>query len=493
MSGSLRLETSTQLSMTPQLQQSIRLLQLSATEFEQEIAAAMANNPFLENADEETSNGSPGSTTGDREQDLAAGDGAPTGPVEQVGDGNDTADDGASGGDTDDVTSAADSWPNGSQQARDGERADAAALSASSETLGEHLLQQIGSCRLAAVERLAVEVIVESLDDDGYLRQSFDDVLRIVPSHGGLTLQDLQFAHRFVQSLDPAGVGARSVSECLRLQLDRVAAEAEVRGLARRIVTDHLRLLAAHDWPRLAKAADCDQDALRAAYALIQRLDPRPGYRFSAPDTRYVVAEVMVRRVGNRWRAAINPQVLPRLHINEMYAQVLRDQRRGSHPQLGQQLQEARWLLRNINHRFRTILRVAEAIVEQQQSYFVHGELGMRPLLLRDIAQAVDLHESTVSRVTSNKYMATPRGVIELKRFFGSHTESESGYVHSPTAIRALIRTIIDREPTEAPLSDIKVTRILGARGVKVARRTVTKYRDAMRIPPVEVRRMNGS
>ncbi|MDX1376982.1 MAG: RNA polymerase factor sigma-54, partial [Burkholderiales bacterium] len=284
---------------------------------------------------------------------------------------------------------------------------------------------------------------------------------------------------------------ARSPAECLALQLEAQPAEAPGRALALEIVREHLATLAAHDTARLLQALGCDEAALRRAHELIQRLDPHPGSRFGTLGVHAVVADVVVRKLRGRWIAGINPQVLPRIRVNELYADIYRGSREGN-AGLSQQLQEARWLVRNAQQRFQTIQRVAQAIVERQSRYFDYGDVAMKPLLQRDIAREVGVHESTVSRVASGKYMITPRGLIEFKHFFGTQVVGEDGHACSSTAIRALIRQIIAHEPAGAPLSDIKVTRKLGEYGIRVARRTVTKYRDAMRIPPVEARRLGA-
>ena len=475
MNQTLQLHATQHVMMTPQLQQALRLLQLSALEFEQEIEAALAQNPFL---DPEAG--------GDMEAPAATV--APD-TVPATGGDRDGGDQAVAPEDLDG------SGPSGLRRRTDFDDDDSEpwAYTPAPVTLHDHLLEQVRASALADRDKLLAGVVVEALDDDGYLRQSFSEIARQAPETAEVAPDDLALGLRFVQSLEPAGVGARSPQECLELQLERLEPDLPGRGLALTIVREHLEALAAHDTPRLVRALGCDEDALREANGLILLLDPHPGRAFGSDDAQFVVADVVVRKQRGRWVAAINPDVLPRIRVNEMYADVLRRNRTRANGALAQQLQEARWLVRIVQQRFQTIQRVAQEIVDRQQRFFEYGDVGMKPLFRRDVARTLDLHESTVSRVTSGKYMATPRGLIEFGHFFGSHVVSDGGRACSATAIRALIRYIIAREDAAQPLSDIKVTRKLKERGVRVARRTVTKYRDGMRIPPVEARRMSAS
>jgi len=291
-----------------------------------------------------------------------------------------------------------------------------------------------------------------------------------------------------LQSFDPPGVGARSAAECLSLQLHRL--DSPAKALALTIVNQHLELLAARDYTRLKKALSVDEPALKAAHELIRSLAPFPGHAFGRVEADFVVPDVIVRKTSAGWMAQLNPDVMPRLRINEMYAQILRSSRGESGAaNLQQKLQEARWLIKNIQQRFDTILRVSQAIVERQKSFFTHGEIAMRPLVLREIADTLGLHESTISRVTTNKYMATPMGTFELKYFFGSHVSTETGGAASSTAIRALIKQLVGAEDPKNPLSDSRIAELLGEQGFVVARRTVAKYREALKIPAVNLRK----
>ena len=291
--------------------------------------------------------------------------------------------------------------------------------------------------------------------------------------------------------------GARTLSDCLRLQL-RTQPASPARELASRIAAAHLDTLAARDFSTLKRACKCDDAELKAARDLILSLNPRPGARYGGPDTRYVTPDVILRKVRKVWRVHVNTAAVPRLKINRLYADILaRERGRGSSAGSGSadggglftQLQEAKWLLKNVQQRFETIERVSQAIVERQRHFFDHGEVAMRPLVLREIADELGLHESTISRVTTNKYMLTPRGIFELKYFFGSHVATDTGGACSSTAIRALIRQLVAGEETKKPLSDSKIADILGQQGIVVARRTIAKYRDALKIPPANLRK----
>jgi RNA polymerase sigma-54 factor len=309
------------------------------------------------------------------------------------------------------------------------------------------------------------------------------------PEELGIDLEEITIALRHLQNLDPVGVGARSPAECLELQLLAMDDDVPGRACALRVVHDHLELLAARDFTKLKRLIGCDDTALRAAHKLIQSLNPRPGAEYSPLDTRYVVADVIVRKTKNVWVASLNPDAMPKLRINRIYADILQSNRNAGGSQLASQLQEARWLIKNVQQRFDTIQRVSQAIVDRQRHFFEHGEVAMRPLVLREIADALDLHESTVSRVTTQKYMATPRGIFELKYFFGSHVATETGGACSATAIRALIKQLVAAEDGKKPLSDSKISQILGQQGIVVARRTIAKYRESLHIPPVNLRK----
>ncbi len=298
-------------------------------------------------------------------------------------------------------------------------------------------------------------------------------------------------ALRLLQSFDPPGVGARNAAECLLLQLAQrkdITCQQSLYTHCQHIVRDHLGLLAQRDFTKLKKALNVDEDILKICHQIIRSLEPFPGARFRRIDDDHVVPDVIVKKLSGQWHVQLNPDVMPKIRINEMYASILRSHR-GQSAQLSAQLQEARWLLKNVQQRFDTILRVSQAIVERQIGYFNHGEIAMQPLVLREIADLLGLHESTVSRVTTQKYMLTPYGLVELKYFFGSHVSTDSGGQASSTAIRALIKQLISAEDAKQPISDSQIADLLGQQGIVVARRTVAKYRESLKIPPVNMRK----
>ncbi len=471
MKQTLQLKLSQHLTLTPQLQQSIRLLQLSTLELNQEIENFLQENPLLEREDEPAPEAPTYSASGDALQAPTESlDGAA--PEPNFGD-----------------ASPADWIGEGGASAPRDERNDDepsyAEIQAAATSLRDHLGSQLAMMPLSERDRSLVRLLIEALDDDGYLAQDLAELVDLLPAELEVDLDELQIALKHLQNFDPPGIGARSASECLALQLANRPA-SKTRDLALKIARNHLDQLAARDYVRLRKAVACSEDELREAQALIRSLNPRPGAQFSPADTRYVVPDVIVRKVRGQWAATLNAEAMPRLRINRLYADILQGQRGSG---LSSQLQEAKWLIKNVQQRFETIQRVSQAIVDRQRQFFEHGEVAMRPLTLREIADQLGLHESTISRVTTQKYMASPRGVYELKYFFGSHVATETGGAASSTAIRALIKQLVGAEDAKKPLSDAQLAEVLGQQGIVVARRTVAKYREALNIPPVNLRK----
>ena len=485
MKPSLQLKLSQHLALTPQLQQSIKLLQLSTLELNQEIEKILLENPMLEREEPEGDLGSSRIET--------------PGPVAPAGSEAAHERDQEQSREADrerepdrdfDNSGEAGEWMaagSGNGQRDDDDDADFQEFQAAVPSLRDHLDAQVALTPLSDRDRALVRFLIEALDDDGYLTQDLEDLLPLLPAELEFEIDDLNIALRQIQSLDPAGIGATDVSQCLGLQL-RTLPPSEARQLALAIVAEHLELLAARDFLKLKRALRCNDDALREAHALILGLNPRPGAQFSQADTRYVVPDVVVRKLRSAWMVSLNPDAMPRLRINQLYAQILRDNR-GASGSLSSHLQEARWLIKNVQQRFETIQRVSQAIVDRQRQFFDYGDVAMRPLTLREIAEQLDLHESTVSRVTTQKYMATPRGIFEFKYFFGSHVATDSGGAASSTAIRALIRQLVGAEDKRKPLSDAKIAELLGQQGIVVARRTIAKYRESLDIPPVSLRK----
>ncbi len=486
MKPALQLKLSQHLALTPQLQQSIKLLQLSTIEMHQEIERYLLENPMLER-DEEFG----------KESFSAA----------QQFDSPSRADDARNGGSGDDRDIHAerepelplspsdvddDRWSSdagtftGAGRDEDDD-SDPQDIHAGSVSLRDHLGWQLGMTQLSGRDRTLVRFLIEALDDDGYLSNPLPELLETLPPEYEIELDELEIALRHIQNFEPTGIGARNLSECLSLQL-KAGPQDKVSALALVIVDQHLDLLAARDFAKIRRQTGCDDAELKAAHTLITHLNPRPGAGFAQVDARYITPDVIVKKLKGKWTAYINPDAYPRLKVNRLYAEILTRQRRGN-GNLAGQLQEARWLIKNIQQRFDTIHRVTQAIVDRQRQFFEHGEVAMRPLILREIADTLGLHESTVSRVTSQKFMATPRGIFELKYFFGSHVATDTGGACSATAIRALIKQLVGAEDGKKPLSDSQLSEILGQQGIVVARRTVAKYRESLNIPPVNLRK----
>jgi RNA polymerase sigma-54 factor len=486
MKQSLQLRTSQHLALTPQLQQSIRLLQLSTLELHQELEQLLSDNPLLERLDDPLdhtlrllSDGALASNAAPAEMppEPPSQEAAPAAEAEQF---DAPERDNSAEADTD--------WSDiGRSKAPDDEDSRPQ-LEASHCTLREHLMEQMRVTRQELRDRALVELIIDALNEDGYLEEPLNEIFERLPLELDIEIEELQTALSLLQSFDPAGVGARNASECLALQIKRLPHIAMVtRRMALRIVEQHLTWFAQRDFNKLKKALDCDDEDLREAQTVIRQCNPHPGATFASDRSDYVVPDVIVKRARNGWQVTLNNDVMPRLRVNSMYANLLK-QGKGEGA-MGAQLQEAKWLIKNMRQRFDTILRVAQAIVERQKNFFSHGAVAMRPLVLREIADTLGLHESTISRVTTQKYMLTPHGMFELKYFFGSHIATEAGGEASSTAIRALIVQLTGAEDSKSPLSDSKIADMLGEQGMVIARRTVAKYREALRIPPVSLRK----
>ncbi|MBC3809424.1 RNA polymerase factor sigma-54 [Undibacterium seohonense] len=494
MKQSLQLRTSQHLALTPQLQQSIRLLQLSTLELHQELEGLLIENPMLERVDDVLDNavrlladGSINSTTTQSETEFKAVENPPQDTAE-VSTANEAAEQSAEV----DAQASSDDWsfdeaPSSSSKSHD-EEDGRPQLEAAQTTLREHLLEQMRVSIREPRDRALIELVIDAIDENGYLCESLDDIHASLPIDLCVELEELQFALNMLQSFEPEGVGARSTSECLAIQIRRFPKIPFVtRRLALQIVQDYLPLFAQRDFTKLRKFLHCDDEDLREAQVVIRQCNPKPGLAFAAAKSDYVVPDVVVKKIGDEWQVMLNRDVMPRLRINQMYANLMKQQRGDT--SLSPQLQEARWLIKNMRQRFDTILRVAQAIVERQYNFFTHGAVAMRPLVLREIADTLGLHESTISRVTTQKFMLTPHGMFELKYFFGSHVATETGGEASSTAIRALIKQLIGEEDQKKPLSDSKIADILGEQGMVIARRTVAKYREALKIPPVSLRK----
>ncbi len=507
MKQSLSLRVSQHLSLTPQLQQSIRLLQLSTLEMAQEVEQMLDENPFLERSDEGAEREAFGVdaenapvSTGDQVSEWSADSATSSSTAsddfsEEVGSSEpDWEGDGTVSFTPDDGEWGGEAAPRTRNDADD-ETASAAELASEHISLQTHLHQQALGLRLNEEERAALYFLIESLNDDGYLDEPITDLAAALAGDDWeareATEQALNLALHWLQHMDPAGVGARDLAECLRLQIEELRNSPAAQA-ALAMCAQPLDLLARRDTKRLAAACRLDEAVVREGLALIGRLEPKPGRRFANVERNTVVPDVIVTKAGRGFKVQLNPDVMPRLRVHDIYANALR-QGRGDKGEgaagMQQRLQEARWFIKNIQQRFDTILRVSSAIVERQRNFFMHGELAMRPLVLREIADELGLHESTISRVTTAKYMATPFGTYELKYFFGSSLGTETGGNASSTAVRALIKQFVSSEDAAKPLSDNQLSEMLKEQGIECARRTVAKYREALRIAPANLRK----
>jgi len=534
MKQGLSLRVSQHLALTPQLQQSIRLLQLSTLELSQEVEQMLDENPFLERTEDQAMREDFGIrqadtpvSEGDRALEFsssAAVDDSGPGSVAGADDATplsadnefDWDGDGSFEMAPDESEWGCDAKPRNGAIDSDGE-ADATELARNQESLQAFLHRQALALRLGAPETAALRFLIESLNDDGYLEDSLSELVQSLQPAGLEEQEELEHHFRvalgLLHSLEPVGVGARDLAECLTLQLraalndtdpdDAVDAAAQAQRatleVALRICAEPMEMLARRDIKRLVQKGVGSDALVRDAITLISRLEPKPGRRFVDVERNIVVPDVLVvavtsaRSAAPKFRVMLNPEVMPRLRVHDIYANAMRGGRgvkdAAGHAAMQQRLQEARWFIKNIQQRFDTILRVSTAIVERQKGFFQHGELAMRPLVLREIADELGLHESTISRVTSAKYMATPFGTYELKHFFGSGLGTESGSNASSTAVRGLIKQFISAESDQKPLSDNQISEMLKEQGIDCARRTVAKYREGLKIAPASLRK----
>jgi RNA polymerase sigma-54 factor len=466
----LQLRLGQQLTMTPQLQQAIRLLQLPVLELQAQVQQALETNVMLEVEDEE----SPETTSPDADQSPdaeAAGDAA---AEEEV------------------VVEMADPWedssaPAGERRAQDDDDRPLEFADESGRDLHQHLIWQLEISPIDPRQVWIGEAIIDALNEDGYLTETLADIAASLSIDLPVTAGEVEQVLTYVQTFDPAGIGARSVSECICLQLAQLEQATPGRELALRIAQDHLQYVADRDAMALRRALGSDEDALQEALALIRGCQPRPGSAFQSSQPEYIVPDVFVKRTGHGWAVEINPASVPRLKVNQSYAGVVA--RSADYASLRAQLQEARWLIRSLEIRNETLLKVARTIVQRQAAFLEKGEEAMEPMILRDVAEAVSMHESTISRVTTGKYMHTPRGIFEFRFFFSSHVAGADGADVSSVAIRARIRRLIADEDAGRPLSDAQLAEILAGEGIKVARRTVAKYRESLGLASSSERR----
>ncbi len=482
---SLQLRIGQQLTMTPQLQQAIRLLQLPALDLQAHVRETLETNVMLEADDELGADGVVDAPSGPAEA-AARDDYAELDGKSELGDQRDAPD----------VEIADEAWgeqttgpaelPWSGEFDRDADFSDR-----HGESLREQLIAQLGLAKLSATELAIAGVIIDAISDDGYLQESLENIrLSLLPEISAETA-DIERVLGAVQLLEPAGVGARNLAECIALQLRQLDLQTPARDLAIRIAFDHLDLVGAQQFALLRRQLRCSEPDLEMALALVRSCHPKPGAAISSGQAEYVIPDVFVRRTEHGWTVEVNQATVPRVRVNQSYANLI--SRSADHAMLRTQLQEARWLMRSLEIRSDTLVKVARCIVQRQARFFERGEEAMQPLILKDVADEVEMHESTISRVTTAKYMHTPRGVFEFRYFFSSHVAASDGTEMSSTAIRAKLKRLIAQESSDCPLSDSKLAELLSSEGIPVARRTVAKYREGMQIAPSNERKRAAS
>jgi RNA polymerase sigma-54 factor len=478
---SLQLRIGQQLTMTPQLQQAIRLLQLPSLDLQAHVRETLETNVMLEAEDELALDAAP-DTVREREE-------VPAEETYAELSGNTAGDDQR---EAPEVEIADEAWgeqttgPADTPWSGDDDRSDDFS-DLHGQTLQEQLIEQLELANLSAVDLAIARVITDAITEDGYLKDDLEDIRASLLPEIEATPEDVERVLAAVQSLEPAGVGARNLGECIALQLRQLDPATPGRDTAIRVALEHLDLVAGQQLALLRRQLRCSEGDLEMALALVRSCHPRPGAVLDSAQAQYVIPDVFVRRTDHGWVVEINQATVPRVRVNQSYANLI--SRSPDHAMLRTQLQEARWLMRSLEIRNETLVKVARCIVQRQTSFFELGEEAMEPLILKDVAEAVEMHESTISRVTTAKYMHTPRGVFEFRYFFSSHVAAADGTEMSSTAIRAKIRKLISQENPENPCSDSKLADILSQEGIPVARRTVAKYREGMQIAPSNERK----
>ncbi|WP_140920149.1 RNA polymerase factor sigma-54 [Limnobaculum xujianqingii] len=473
MKQGLQLKLSQQLTMTPQLQQAIRLLQLSTLELQQEIQIALESNPLLEQADNHDEIDSREETEHEQLDTSEA--------LQQ----SDIPEDLPLDASWDEIYTAG--TPSGTHNDY-GDDELPVFQGETTLTLQDHLMWQMDLTPFSDLDKAIATAIIDAVDNTGYLTVSLEDIADSL-GQDEVELDEIEAVLKRIQRFDPVGVAARDLRECLLVQLSQLSSDTPYLSDARQIADHHLALLGSHDFRSLLKLTRISEEALKGAMQLIQSLDPRPGQSIHASESEYVIPDVLVRKVQGKWVAELNTESIPRLQINQHYASMANTHNASDNQYIRTNLQDARWLIKSLESRNDTLLRVTECIVERQEEFFELGAEYMKPMVLADIAQAVDMHESTISRVTTQKYLHSPRGIFELKYFFSSHVNTDSGGEASSTAIRALVKKLISAENPGKPLSDSKIASMLTDQGIIVARRTVAKYRESLSIPPSNQRK----
>ena len=495
MKPSLQLNIGQHLTMTPQLQQAIRLLQLSTLDLQAEIQQTLEENPMLELEDEhypsETSDATGGTSSTETQPSSS----------DNENDGNDNNDsrlDMENNFDIPDELPVDTDWgdiyditpSSTSSSAGDGGNDYLENQSIGDENLQDHLLWQLQNSPTSDADLLIGTSIIDAINDDGYLTESVEDIHQSLISELDIELDEVEAMLHRIQRFDPLGVGARDLRECLLLQLEQFDPATPELADVKMLIENYLDLIGAHDYARLQRKTRRNEEELHVLISFIQTLNPKPGSVISSGTTHYIAPDIYVQKINGRWRVELNPDTAPKIRVNQIYADHLKAAGRGdNNSQLKNSLQEARWFIKSLQSRNETLMRVGKAIVERQRLFLEYGEEGMKPMILRDIAEELEMHESTISRVTTQKYMHTPRGVFEFKFFFSSRVSTSDGGECSATAIRSMMKKLIENENPQKPLSDNKISAFLIKEGINVARRTVAKYRESMMIPPSNERK----
>ncbi len=478
MKQGLQLKMGQQLAMTPQLQQAIKLLQLSTLDLQQEIQNALDANPLLEQDDDS------GSEATTKEQDTSQVDTSEAITKQEFSEDLPAESEWEESYTPSPTTSVSSSGPS-----YDGE--DSVYQGQSSISLQDHLIWQMQLTPFSETDLAIATAIIDSIDESGYLTCSCDSILESLHSElDDLELEEVEVVLKRIQHFDPIGVAARNTQECLQIQLKHLPEQTQWRNEAIDILENYMDLLGNRDYRTLARKSKLKEPQLAEVMRLIQTLEPRPGNQVEDSQAQYIVPDVYVKKINGQWRVSLNPDCDPNLSVNQQYADLCKGKISKTDSQfIKGHLQEAKWFIKSLESRNETLLKVSNCIVQQQQAFFEYGDEAMKPMVLNDVAFEVEMHESTISRVTTQKFMHTPQGIFELKFFFSSHVATESGGECSSTAIRALIKKLVSAEPTTKPLSDNKITQLLDEQGIKVARRTIAKYRESLGIPPSNQRK----
>ncbi|GGD50241.1 RNA polymerase factor sigma-54 [Lacimicrobium alkaliphilum] len=485
MKPALQLKFSQQLTMTPQLQQAIRLLQLSTLDLQQEIQEALESNPLLESEESADQNPSDQADADDQAGETSNSKDSDSIETGEALEKQELPEDLPMDTTWDEYYSASSTPGSSAVSAAD----DNIYQGETSDSIQDHLLWQMRLTHFSDTDQAIAMAIIDSIDDVGYLTVTTEDILQSLDNEE-VELDEVECVLKRIQMFDPVGVGSRSVQECLLVQLRQFPADTPWLEQSKSLILEYSELLASKDYRTLMRKARLKEDELREALRLLQTLNPRPGSAIATSEPEYVIPDVSVAKKQGRWTVELNPDSLPKLSINQQYAAMSKSTKSASDSQfIRSHMQEAKWFIKSLESRNDTLLKVANCIVQQQHGFFEYGPESMKPMVLNDVAEMVDMHESTISRVTTQKYMHTPRGIFELKYFFSSHVATESGGECSSTAIRALIKKLVAAEIPAKPLSDSKIAQLLAEQGIKVARRTIAKYRESLSIPPSNQRK----